>query len=763
MAAGLDMMFRKARGAEKRGDLAEARRLLAAVLASHPNNSTARQALARLEAAPAPGSARVAAPASAGLTREAATALEQLVTAHQRGDHAVTLRLAAPLAARFPGLEAVHTLRGAAALALGDHVTAAQAFRDAVAAAPANAANHNNLGVALRGLGDAEGAARAYADALARAPDDADTLFNLGNLHRAEGRLGEAEAAYGRLLARQPAHVGALYARAALHREARRDQAAVEAYLALLAVAPDHAEGLTDLGGLLKALGHLEEALRTLALATRAGPDQANAWFAYAHALVVAGRGEEAVAAFERTVALAPDKYVAWGQLLLQQAYLCDWRMRDRLATLPIGAARGGGAIVPFAALPFEDDPARQLARSRAFAEAELLPARTRFTAPARAAGGRIRIGYLSADLYDHATMHLISGLLRCHDRSRFEIRAYDFSPAEGHATRARADVEALVDLRGLNDDAAVARARADALDIAIDLKGYTKDSRARLFVERVAPVQIAYLGYPGTLGGDFMDYLVADPVVVPPGAEPGYAEKLIRLPFSYQPNDDQRPILPLDASRAALGLPETGFVFCCFNQGYKIGPREFDIWTRLLREVPGSVLWLLDCGATATANLRREADRRGIDPARLVFAPKLAHGLHLGRQRHADLFLDSFAVNAHTTASDALWGGLPVLTLAGRQFAARVAASLVVAAGLDELVATSEAAYFETALALARDPARLAALRARLATRRTTCPLFDTKGYTRALEAGFAAAWQRHVEGRAPDHIWIAAPAEAG
>ncbi|KAK0360716.1 hypothetical protein LTR94_026222, partial [Friedmanniomyces endolithicus] len=333
-------------------------------------------------------------------------------------------------------------------------------------------------------------------------------------------------------------------------------------------------------------------------------------------------------------------------------------------------------------------------------------------------ADARIRIGYVSADFYDHATLYLMAGLLREHDRSRFEVRAYNYGPGEGSAARAAIlpHLDAFVDVRALDDAAAVARIRDDALDIAIDLKGYTKGARAPLFVDRIAPVQIGWLGYPGSLGSDALDYIIGDAVVIPPGAERDYSEQVIRLPGSYQANDDRRAIADAaHTSRATFGLPDEALVLCCFNHPYKIGPREFDLWTRLLHAVPDAVLWLLRPNRWAEANLRREAAARRVDPARLVFADMVPHAEHLARHVHADLFLDTFAVNAHTTASDALWGGVPVLTLAGRQFAARVGASLVTAIGLPELVAQSEAEYEAIALALANDRAALAALRARL------------------------------------------------
>lgn len=306
-------------------------------------------------------------------------------------------------------------------------------------------------------------------------------------------------------------------------------------------------------------------------------------------------------------------------------------------------------------------------------------------------------------------------------------------------------------------DSEVVGLVHGDRLDIAIDLKGYTKDSRSRLFASRLAPVQINYLGYPGSLGAECMDYLIADPVVVPAGAQRFYAEKIIALPGSYQPNDNRRAIGGAHQSRADVGLPEDGFVFCCFNQAYKIGPAEFAIWMRLLAQVDGSVLWLLRPAAEVAANLCREAAAHGVDPNRLVFAAPLPQAAHLARLRLADLFLDTFHYNAHTTASDALWAGLPVVTKAGRQFAARVGASLLHAARLPDLATTSAEDYAALALDLATAPAKLAAVRERLAENRLGCPLFDTVMHTQKLEAAYIAAHQRHLDGLAPAGIAVA------
>jgi predicted O-linked N-acetylglucosamine transferase (SPINDLY family) len=357
-----------------------------------------------------------------------------------------------------------------------------------------------------------------------------------------------------------------------------------------------------------------------------------------------------------------------------------------------------------------------------------------------------------------------MAGLIELHDRSRFEIVAYSFGPPGEGAMRDRMEraFDRFVEIGHLTDAQAVALARHDGIDIAVDLKGFTDDGRIGIFLQRAAPVQVAYLGYPGTAGTDCIDYLIADERVVPPSHRGFYAEKLAWLPESYQVNDRHRRIADRTPPRAELGLPDDAFVFCCFNASYKITPDVFDAWMHLLQRVAGSVLWLFHDKDAAVANLRQEAERRGVSADRLVFARKMELADHLARCRQADLFIDTFHCNAHTTASDALWAGVPVLTLQGETFAARVAASLLHAVGLSELVTTTPAEYEALAARLATQPAVLAGLRERLRTALPTAPLFDTARFARHLEAAYVQMWGRHRQGLSPDHLRIA-PIAAG
>jgi predicted O-linked N-acetylglucosamine transferase (SPINDLY family) len=359
----------------------------------------------------------------------------------------------------------------------------------------------------------------------------------------------------------------------------------------------------------------------------------------------------------------------------------------------------------------------------------------------------KIHIAYLSADYHDHATSYLMAELFESHDRDRFELTAISFGPDHSQAMRQRvsAAFDRFEDVRRMSDVEVARRCRELGVDIAVDLKGFTQDSRLGILAERCAPIQINWLGYPGTMAAPFIDYIVADRTLITEAELEHYTEKVIWLPDTYQVNDSQRHISDKNFTRAECGLPESAFVFCCFNNNYKILPTTFDVWMRLLDRVPSSVLWLLEDNPIAAKNLRAEAIARGVDGDRLVFAKRIPLPQHLARHRVADLFIDTWPCNAHTTASDALWAGLPVLTRSGRSFASRVAASLLNAIGLPELITQSEQDYEELAVALAQDSERLQALKKRLSINRTTYPLFNCKRFTKNLESAYYQVMERH------------------
>jgi predicted O-linked N-acetylglucosamine transferase (SPINDLY family) len=417
-----------------------------------------------------------------------------------------------------------------------------------------------------------------------------------------------------------------------------------------------------------------------------------------------------------------------------------------------------GRMVAPFVLLAVSEDPALHLRAARLYTEQKYPPAPRPLWTGERHAHDRIRVAYLSADFHAHATAYLMAELFERHDRARFEWWGISFGPVKSDPMRTRLEgaFDHFVDVTDRSDAEAARLLRALEIDIAVDLKGYTQDCRPGILGHRPAPLQVNYLGFPGTMGADHIQYVIGDAIVTPPEHAPFYTERIVRLPHCYQPNDRKRAIAGRTPPRAELGLPEHGFVFCCFNNNYKITPEFFGVWMRLLREVEGSVLWLLESNAESAGNLRREAAARGVDPARLVFAPHALLPEHLARQRQADLFLDTLPYNAHTTTSDALWAGLPVLTCLGQAFPGRVAASLLTACGLADMVVTDLDAYAATALKLARAPRLLQELRERLARNRLAAPLFDTERYARNLEGAYLEMQRRHQAGLPPEAFGV-------
>jgi predicted O-linked N-acetylglucosamine transferase (SPINDLY family) len=442
----------------------------------------------------------------------------------------------------------------------------------------------------------------------------------------------------------------------------------------------------------------------------------------------------------------------------MPRAERCDWRVsRQGLIDLFEHAAREGApaafALPPGFAdcVPISRAARRQAARTFAAGIAARVPDVALEPARPRA-DGVIRLGYLSADLHHHPTLQLLRGVLRHHDRARFELYAYSYGPEDHSPLRAEAMTQFKLwrELRGASVAETARLIAQDGIEILVDLKGFTGGVRAEVAALRPAPVQVSYLGYPGTMGAPWIDYLIADRVIIPPGEEAWYDEQVVILPHSYQPNDDeQADPVPL-ASRVAADLPDEGVVYCCFNAPYKFEPMIFSAWMRILAAVPGSVLWLLCDREDARANLRREAESRGIAPSRLHFAASLPKPAHLARLPLADLFLDTHYVNAHTTASDALWMGLPLITVPGESFSSRVAASLLHATGLADLVCPDIEAYVALAIALGHDAPRREALRERARASRRA-PLFDTRSYTRSLERAYELMRERAAAGDAP------------
>ncbi|MEO8113059.1 MAG: tetratricopeptide repeat protein [Phenylobacterium sp.] len=608
--------------------------------------------------------------------------------------------------------------------------------------------------VRLHEAGQLEEAEPLYRAVLARFPTEPGSLHNLALIHKARGDYEAALGFWRTAVAHNPGQPHVHTAMGKVQATLGRLEDALQAFDAALEIRPEDVDTLNSRGLALVQLGRAQAALTSYDQAIAIQPDDGLAQINRAHLLAGLERTEEAIAGYERGLRSVPGDVKALGALVGARLQICDWsdyEAGNRLAERLVGA--GIEARAPVSFLAHCGDPAAQQACAEVHLKA-LFPVRPEALWTGEAyAHRKIRLAYVSSDFRDHAVAQLIAGLFEHHDRSRFEVAAYALGPRVDDPMRRRiaAAIGDFHDVADLSDLEAARMIRAAETDIAVDLNGFTASSRPGIFARRCAPLQINYLGYPGTLGGGLMDYILADPQVIPAGSEGFYGEQVIRLPGSYQVNDRDRPIAAPTPSRAEAGLPPEGLVFACFNASYKITPSVFDVWMRLLQRLPGSVLWLFRTTDAAVRNLRKAAERRGVSADRLVFAGRIASADHLARHRLADLFLDTLPYNAHTTASDALWAGLPLVTCAGRSFASRVAASLLTAVGLPELVTDSLEAYEALAYDLATRPERLAALKAKLAAQRDTAPLFDTALTCRHIEAALTAAWERQRRDEAP------------
>ena len=621
---------------------------------------------------------------------------------------------------------------------------------------------HANLGAALRALGRTREALTSLNQALRLAPAHVVALNNRAAVQLDIGCPNAALADVERSLAIDPHQPVALFNRASALRELGHDAAALAACDDALAALPGNEELHNLRGSLLRKAGHAGAALANFDAGLRLQPAHAGLLVNRGHALADLGHHAEAADSYTRALELAPDMPWLPGHCLHARLKTCDWNGVDELVRrIRDGIANGQPVCEPFVALLTPLDGAQQRRCAEIHARIRWPDAiATPFAADDAASSTprRLRIGYFSADFHEHPTARLLAGVIEEHDRARIETFAFSFGPAHEDAMRHRLQgaFDHFVDVSGLDDAEVVALARAHAIDIAVDLAGSTQASRGGIFARRAAPLQAGWLGFPGSSGAPFMDYLVADASVIPATHANGFSEAIARLPHAYQPNDRHRAIAPGCPPRTQLGLPEDGFVFCCFNNLSKITPEVFDLWLGLLHQVPGSALWLLEGQDSATRHLRAVALHRGVDGSRLVFAPRLPPAEHLARHRAADLFLDTWPYNAHTTASDALWAGLPLLTRRGETFAGRVAASLLQASGLPELVTSSAEDYVRTALQLAHEPARLAVLRRRLANHGARSPLFDTPRFARDLESLYLQMWNRRRHGLPPTALHV-------
>jgi protein O-GlcNAc transferase len=657
-----------------------------------------------------------------------------------------------------PQLPDAHNNLGTVLMELKDAAGALSCFDRAIELNPEFAEAFSNRGVALTLLMRPADALASHERALRINPAAAEALNNQGNALLDLDRPEEALASFDEALRIHPDYPEALTHRGnALHRLGKLD-AALESHVAALKLRPSYVDALNNRGNVLVSLRRFDEAVEQFDRALAVDSELPEVRFNRGNALRTVGRLVDAVSSYERALKQQPDLPFLFGNWLHAKMQICDWNgLEGNFEELARRVESDTQVFNPFTVLATPLNGAQQRRVSESYVRHQLPLRGDRKSASVEPMPKRLRVGYFSADFHDHATAYLMAELFEQHDRSRFELVAFSFGPTTPSAMRTRLEksFDQFLVVNSLSDREISEKAREAGIDIAVDLKGFTQNCRPGIFAHGAAPVQASYLGYPGTMGADFIDYLIADEIVVPAEHRSFYSEKIAYLPGSYQVNDSKRAVSDRIFTRAEAGLPEHGFVFCCFNNNYKITPRIFDVWMRLLDRAADSVLWLLEANPQAAENLRAHAAARGVAPHRLVFAPRMDLPEHLARHRLADLFLDTINCNAHTTASDALWTGLPVLTCIGETFAGRVAASLLHAVQMPEMIANSLEEYEALAGRLASEPELLAAMRAKLDHDRLEKPLFDARRFARHIESAYLQMAERSRAGLQPDHIF--------
>lgn len=651
--------------------------------------------------------------------------------------------------------------RGNVLYELRRHADAFASYDRALGIAPQAAAAWLGRGNAYTDLKRHDEALTAYDKALSIKPDSTEAMIGRGNVFASLKRHDDALAIFDAVLSNKANSAEAWLGRGSVFLDLRRHDEALAAYDKALSIAADLAEAWLGRGNVFADMRRYSEALEGYDKALSLRSDLAEAWYGRGNIFADLRRHDDAFAAFDKALSLNRDLPGVEGARLYSKLNCCDWTDIEAEKARLIESIRAGeGACQPFALLSIAASAEVQRRSADFWIERLLGLATRKWVDAVPAEAGNIRIGYLSADFRTHPVSYLAAGLFEAHDRTRFETHGFSIGPTEDSDLRARLERSFVrfTDLYGRSDDEIVGCIKAAKIDILVDLMGHTLGARLGVLAQRPAPILVNYLGFAGTVGGGLLDYVIADEKVIPAEDRKRFSEKVIWLPHCFMPHDAKgREVSHVGLDRREQGLPAEGFVFCGFNNAYKLNPATFQSWMRILKKVERSVVWLSDLQDVAKSNLRRAAEASGVDPQRLVFATRVASTAdHLARHRLADLFLDALPYNAHTTASDALWAGLPLLTLAGEAFAGRVAASLLHGLGLAELITHSRDEYEERAIALALDRERLCGIRETLEQRRLTTPLFDTPLLARKLEEAFEGMVRRYRAGLPPDHIEI-------
>ena len=713
----VDKTLRRAQKHLKKREYAAARQLFQAVLDKFPGNSTAIAGMSSL-----PRMVQLSPRDNQGQQQ-----IDSIVELFSRGYVSEALEQALSLVQQFPDMPGPMVLLASIYEGMEQNQSAIQYFKNALELNPADDSTLRRLGNLYFKLGMYEAAIDEYKSALKINPNNYSNYNNLGVAYSNLGNDLEAVASYKRAIEINPNSAQVYNNLGATLNNMARDEESIAYYRQALALMPDYVDAHCNLGNVLLGLGDVDGS----------------------------------IIHFQEAVKLDKDHLFARSSLYYQLGAVCDWGqlsgISDSLKMFEFGSVVSK-IVQPFTMLALIDDGLFHLRVSESYSAVKYRASDKLGPLPDRQDVKRIRIAYFSADFHNHATMYLMAELFELHDRDRFEVHAFSYGLDVKDQMRERLldSVEYFHDVRLMDNIQVAELSRSLGIDIAIDLKGHTTYGRVGIFSNRAAPIQVNYLGYPGTMGAPYYDYILADSVVIPPEFYRFYSEKVVALPNSYQVNDSTRKISDKFISRADCKLPENAFVFCCFNDNRKITPEVFDVWMRLLRNVDNSVLWLFKSNNLAEDNLRKEALSRSVDPGRLIFAERMPHAEHLARHRCADLFLDTFNFNAHTTASDALWAGLPIITRLGESFASRVCASLLNAVGLSDLIAQSVEEYERLALGLAMRPDDCAALRGRLQANVKLTALYDAVTFARDIETSYEKMLELYKKGLPPESFNI-------
>jgi len=659
-----------------------------------------------------------------------------------------------------PNLADAHYCLGDTFLGLGKFDDAIKNYEIALSIKPELTEAHNNLGIAFKELGKLDNALKCYQMALNINPNYAEALLNIGLIHHKQGQFDKSIQCYLKTLIIRPDYAEAHNNLGNALMDLGQLVEAVKNYKIAISINPNYAQAYNNLATALNMLGHQTDADKNYKTAISIKPDYASAYANYAELLTDLKQFNEALTNYKYATELNPNIDFALGNFLHTKMHLCIWdNLSIYLEEIKEKIINRKKVIDPFSLLALIDDPELQQIATDTYVNEKHPKIHYLPKLKINPQHKKIRLGYFSADFRDHPVSALTAELYEAHDREKFEIFAFSFGSDTNDEMnlRIKAGVDNFYDVRTMSHKDVVNLSRSMEVDIAINLGGFTKDSRTGIFALQAAPIQVNYLGYPGTMGSDYMDYLIADHKLIPKEKQYCYSEKIVYLPNSFMVNDTKHKISKRVFSRQELGLPRDGFIFCCFNNHYKITPNVFALWMRILSEVDGSILWLPEGNSIANNNLKIEAKKNNIDENRIIFAPRLnRREEHLNRIQLADLFLDTTPYNAHATTSDALQMGLPVLTFEGNSFVSRVASSLINSVNLPELITTTLEQYESLAIQLAKNPEELKTIKEKLVDNLPSSPLYDTAMYTQHIESAYLKMYERLNKDLDPDHIYV-------